>query len=386
MKTLLQNGRSGFRQKAGFFAFPTLAALYRDAATPQWLVPFESAPEAGGGFVRSSAFRRFGALTTFSRLKAELQTAQRQGGFARRRERDAFSLVEILIVVALLSLIVLALMGVFSSTQRAFRASVTQTDVLEGGRAVVGLITSDLRKMTPSISNSNLLDASGFGGYTRSGCAVNFFVTNNYYNYSPLVQSLPGSSARRTNLLQWFFILGRENTKWTGVGYAVDTGSASYLYPLYRFYGEVNIASDPAILFNNFVTDVNAGCTNMNHVMDGVVHLVVRAFDVSGTCLTNGYGLGQRPTVKNTLFTPPYPPFNGEVGMCMFSKSLPASVELQLGLLEDRALKRAESLPNNAPLPSPNDRRTLYLQGQSGSVHLFRQQVNIPNVDRAAYQ
>jgi RND family efflux transporter MFP subunit len=29
----LQNGRSGFRQKAGFFHFPKLAALYRDAAT-----------------------------------------------------------------------------------------------------------------------------------------------------------------------------------------------------------------------------------------------------------------------------------------------------------------------------------------------------------------
>src|ERR1035437_4209893 len=29
----LQNGRSGFRQKAGFFHFPKLAALCRDAAT-----------------------------------------------------------------------------------------------------------------------------------------------------------------------------------------------------------------------------------------------------------------------------------------------------------------------------------------------------------------
>ena len=63
---------------------------------------------------------------------------------ARRR---AFSLVELMVVMTLLSLIVLALMQVFSATQRAFRASVTQTDVLEGGRAVTSLIGAD-RKST----------------------------------------------------------------------------------------------------------------------------------------------------------------------------------------------------------------------------------------------
>ena len=55
-------------------------------------------------------------------------------------------------------------------------------------------------------------------------------------------------------------------------------------------------------------------------------------------------------------------------------------------LLEDRTLARAESLPNNAPAVPPNDRQTIYLQGQSGVVHLFRQRVSIPNVDRSAYQ
>ena len=65
--------------------------------------------------------------------------------------RCAFTLVEVMVVMALLSLIVIALMGVFSSTQAAFRASVTQTDVLEGGRAAMDLIAGDLRAMTPSL-------------------------------------------------------------------------------------------------------------------------------------------------------------------------------------------------------------------------------------------
>ncbi len=64
----------------------------------------------------------------------------------------AFSLVEILTTMALLSLIVLALMTIFNSTQKAFRNSLTQTDILESGRMAMGLITGDLGGMTPADS------------------------------------------------------------------------------------------------------------------------------------------------------------------------------------------------------------------------------------------
>ena len=67
----------------------------------------------------------------------------------------AFSLIEIMVVMALLSLIVIALMAVFSSTQAAFRSSVTQTDVLEGGRATIDLMAQDLKAMTYSGGTSN---------------------------------------------------------------------------------------------------------------------------------------------------------------------------------------------------------------------------------------
>jgi hypothetical protein len=70
----------------------------------------------------------------------------------------------------------------------------------------------------------------------------------------------------------------------------------------------------------------------------------------------------------------------------MFSNTVPAAVEFELGILEDHAVNRAESLPNNSPFPPPNDRRTLFLQNQAGSLHVFRQRVTIPNVDPSAYQ
>src|SRR5208283_3273243 len=138
-----------------------------------------------------------------------------------------------------------------------FRAGVTQTDVLEGSRAAVELMTSDLRGLTPSNGSSNYV----YNGSPYPGI-VNFYATNNSYSYSPLVQSLPGSSVLRTNLLQWFFVLGRVNTKWTAAGYFVNSASASPLYPLYRFYAETNISANPLGMLTNFFGDINAALIN----------------------------------------------------------------------------------------------------------------------------
>ena len=289
------------------------------------------------------------------------------------RPSPAFSLVEVLIVISLLSLIVLALMQVFSTTQRAFRASVTQTDVLEGGRDAVDLIAQDLKQITPS------------GSYSNS--AVNFFARDNddyvtSLTYSPLVQTLPGSGASWTNGLNYFFLLGRQNTKWIGIGYAVDSTNVAPLYPLYRFYAETNLATAPGILFTNFIIMVNTGqWTNLSHVVDGVVHLVVRADNPNGYAMTNTYqyNSSQWVTNKNVRFEPPVWP-GGAVGFYFFSNTVPAAVELQVGILEDRPLARAASLPFNS-LAQSN-----YLAQQSGHVHIFRQQVTIPNLDPTAYQ
>ncbi|MEI9963164.1 MAG: prepilin-type N-terminal cleavage/methylation domain-containing protein [Limisphaerales bacterium] len=94
----------------------------------------------------------------------------------------AFSLIEILVTVALLSIIVIALMAVFNSTQTAFRASLTQTDVLESSRAVVGLITSDLEALAPSYGPSNFNNG-----------AVNLYVAVTNGVATPLIQPLVGS-------------------------------------------------------------------------------------------------------------------------------------------------------------------------------------------------
>lgn len=301
--------------------------------------------------------------------------------------RHAFTLIEILVVVVLMALIVLALMAVFSSTQAAFRASITQTDVLEGGRAAMGMFKSDLESATPSLGQSNIVLVAGKFSFIPSYAPVNFFVTNNAYQYSsnfpPLVQSLAGSGSQRTNVLQKFFILTRQNTTWTGVGYVVDTFSTNYFNPLYRFTAPANVSARnmPWGLYTNFLANTDlpilSANTNMSHLMDGVVHLTVRAYDPNGYWMTNvsEFYNGQFITNRNVWFSGPA---WGEVSFYMFSNTLPASVEIELGLLEDRTLQRAESLGGAAQLN--------YLSNHVGQVHLFRQRFPIRNVDPAAYQ
>jgi type II secretory pathway pseudopilin PulG len=272
--------------------------------------------------------------------------------------RSAFTLIELMVAVALLSLIVIALMAVFNSTQTAFRASVTQQDILEGGRATMDLIAQDLKEMAPSDGVSN--------------GAVNFYAAVSS-SPGPLVQLLTASSLSRTNVLEKIFILSRDNQTWTGTGYVVDPTATASINPLYRFSISTNVASgSPLSLFNIFITNSTA---NMSHLLDGVVDFRVRAFDTNGAWMnnnyTNAYNFQRFSFGSGSGF--------GETGFYMFSNTLPASVEIDMATLEDRTLQRAESFPTVIA-------QSNYLAQQVGNVHVFRQRVSIPNVDPSAYQ
>jgi len=306
------------------------------------------------------------------------------------RAPHAFTLVEILVVVVLMSLIVLSLMAVFNSTQAAFRASITQTDVMEGGRSVMGLIKSDLEGMTPTrgLTYGYYTNKCGNTNFIVTDGAVNFCVVTNQYQYqsnaAPLVQSLVGVSdpnTRRTNVLENFFILTRQNMTWTGVGYVVDTTSTNYLNPLYRFSMTTNVLATggPAALYTNFlsaiaVLPIPPNATNLSHLVDGVVHLTVHASDVNGAPI---YFVGTNIMTIPLNFSCGI--VQEPIGYVFYSNALPAAVEIQLGILEDRTLQRAESIPDSIT-------RSSYLAQHAGQVHLFRQRFPIRNIDPSAYQ
>lgn len=272
-----------------------------------------------------------------------------------------FSLVEILVVVGLLSIIILGLVAMFSQTQRAFRLGLAQVDVLESGRAVTDMLTREMSQMTPA----------------RASNVVNFYAS--LKSVDPLKQELPGNPAPlRTNLLEELYFLTKENQTWTGVGY--------YIYPtnggvgtLYRYVSNAAFGQNPAQLYSGYHRTVNDAVnrnvfTNLNRIMDGVVHFKVRAYDPNGNWIST-----------NNLFNadvrePRFAQFAaGESEFYRFTNDLvPAFVEFELGVLEERAIVRARTITDTQS-------RSNYLAREAGRVHLFRLRVPVRNVDPSAY-
>lgn len=308
-----------------------------------------------------------------------------------RGSERAFTLVEILVVLALLSLIVFALMAVFAATQRAFRASLTQADTLEGGRAVMDLIAGDIEGMIPSGGFSNVAPIVK-GGNPTYLCPVNFSVNfkTNLYPPSPLYQPLVGSpsGAQRTNILEDIFILSKGNingvSSWIGTGYSVTTNLADgTLYPLYRFYMTTNALSGAFgqnFIYSEFAKDVRTYTfTNSalwSHLMDGVVNLTARTYDTNGVWMTNAYSNPSGLIVPHNVAF--YMTGLDETSCFFLSNAVPASVSIVLGTLEDRVLKHAEALS------SVNQGN--YLANSAGQVHIFTRRVWIRTLDPTAYQ
>jgi prepilin-type N-terminal cleavage/methylation domain-containing protein len=272
----------------------------------------------------------------------------------------AFTLVEMLVVMLLLSLIVGGLMAMFNETQKAFRLGLMQTDVLEGGRALSDLITSEMTGITPS-----------YGGQ----------VTNFYADIPDVAapwQQIPGDiTAQRTNTLENVFFLTRVNQKWLAYGFCF-TNPADGAATLFRFYAETNINANPGPMWSSFIqqTNTNFRATNLTRLMDGVVQFRIRAYDTNGIWIVPG---SLDPNMTNNALSVLSTRVPSEMKYIFTSNAVPAYVEFELGILEKRAYERFKAMPDY-------DSRTNFLAQQVGSVHLFRQRVPIRSVDFSAYQ
>jgi hypothetical protein len=312
------------------------------------------------------------------------------------RRSAAFSLIEVLVVTGLLSVIIFGLVLMFSQTQRAYRLGTTQVDVLEGGRMVTDLMTRDLAQIRPANQ------ASGIG-------VTNFNVEVLPFPYTPLEQRLPGSGLDRTNVFQDVFFLTRENGGWRGIGYVVRTsqGSSGFLNrpgaeagTLYRIdlpVTDATFRNTPYLLNNLFLAAIqNETNPPVSKLLDGVVHFVVRTYDsqglriefdhpdvfqsapgVYGMRLTNAF-YPKTPIVNEVQLRLATSGF-GEIGCAFQSNAVPASVEVELGILESREVERARSIKDSGA-------RQTFLEQQVGKVHLFRWRVPIRNHDPSAFR
>jgi len=277
---------------------------------------------------------------------------------------EAFTLIEIMVTMALLTVIVIGLMAMFNQTQRAFRAGMAQTDYLEGGRMFSDLLVRDLGQIAPT-------------GQTNG---VNFFAE--IPNYTPGKMDLPGATKLRTNILQDIFFMGRQNQYWNGVGYYVRTNGSYYgninlVGSLYRFETNVHVVDFNGNGYLPFISFENASNNpSISKVLDGVVEFRVRCYDEGGVLITNGSPITTNEFVRitNSIVIAP-----GEVEFYGFSNNVtPASVEVEVGVLEPAVLKRLISIPNAVGQAN-------FLSSHVGNVHIFRQRIAIRNVDPSAY-
>jgi hypothetical protein len=283
------------------------------------------------------------------------------------RRRAAFSLVEILIAVTLMSVIVLGLMAMFAQTQRAFRLGMNQTDVLEAGRMATDMIVREMEEITPS-------------GNASAGFYSELLDVGNVSR-----QKLPGTDALRTNLMSDLFFVTRQNRSVTGIGYFVRTdntvpGSFGRVGTLYRY--ETNVTAlqfdwNPFGLWTGFNQARNNGAAlNVSRIVEGVVHFQIRTFDTNGIWL-NRDDLRLSDTVRSNTYWSLY---TYNYSDHFFTNTLvPAYVELELGILEDESYDRYKAMPAS---PVQDN----YFTNRAGNVHLFRQRIPIRNVDATAYQ
>ena len=276
----------------------------------------------------------------------------------------AFSLIEILVTVALMSAIILGLLLMFNQVQRAFRGSMVAKDVMEAGRNIMDMIGREIEQMTPS----------------ETPATVNFFAEYSPAFHQPgqmpMRQALPGMTRMRTNMVQRFFFLSKVNQDWYGTGYQVvpDPGSAG-VGTLYRFVTNYTLAA-PTNWARDFVRATNPVLGNISKIAEGVVHFRATAYDFNGNPITPLRPQIVRNTLRSWDISLPT-----QVDLYFTNNAVPAYVEVELGIVESQVLERWRSMSAIGAAA-----QAAYLSNHVAEVHLFRQRFPVRNVDFAAYQ
>jgi type II secretory pathway pseudopilin PulG len=324
----------------------------------------------------------------------------------------AFTVIELMLAVAILGVIIFALYSVFNETQRALRKSETSSDIGQKARAIVEILSAELEQARPTMSfyfvtNSGtrwpVKETNMFGGLEATFIPANFVM--NVQN--PAIQP-------RTNFIHNLFFYNNRTNAWQGIGYRV-VYFTNGVGTLQRY--ETNIFGHRPFGNHGVSNFLNVALTNYayRHIADGVVHLSFIPYDHNGRRLgwdtdrhnvagydTNLYNVirrryedsGPGPIITPrsdttdtnlntvtlqeavpTLADPPgnyTPNIQYTTAFAFLSNSLPAYIEMEFGMLEPETLSQYYMM-----LDDENPNAASFLQKQIGKVHLFRQRIPI---------
>ena len=304
----------------------------------------EYAMRIAGHITRECAFA--GSVSTVRAREAGKMPAIRQA--RGLRYELGFSLVEILVAVALLAVIMLGLMAMFYQTQRAFKIGSTQVDVAETGRATMQILTSELKQMMPSADEA----------------VPGVFTSNRFLK--PLPQWRSYSPVPQENYLKDIFFFIRQNDQLIARGYFIEPlastpeiGGAGVLHQ----FEYITNAHAPTAYDDAFREFMNPSEASVRPLTDRVIHLNLYAFDSLGYPYSGNFFLSTN---------------RGEIDFR--TNLMPAYVELELGILEPKIYDRYRTRAPNDPSGAIN-----YLTSRVDQVHMFRQRLPIRNVHETLF-
>ncbi len=205
-----------------------------------------------------------------------------------RRRTGAFSLLELMIAVGLLTIIVAALYAMFDQTQRAFRQSLNQADLSEGGRSALDLMVRTIeRAASPQVEDALHL-------VVRPANATGY----------ELVFAGDATQANRTQPLRFdelFFTYPASGGRWHVGGLFIGTLDAG------------PVVSTPVTgLGSLYLYDEALPNSNLVQVLDGQGRLGARVRDLASPATVPPYRLTGTAALRTNLITgrlwvPTYP-------------------------------------------------------------------------------
>jgi prepilin-type N-terminal cleavage/methylation domain-containing protein len=341
--------------------------------------------------------------------------------YSRRAARRAFSLLELMVAIGLLSVIVLALYSMFDQTQKALHKNIGQVDVMEAGRLAMDLIVRDLeRAQSPRLSHRLPLpteDPRDFYHTTNINFAVrktNFFrgvgtANEGTFKADEFPPGMTDALHRDYPLNEAFFLTPLSGNQWTAVGYFVANPENAALPPneslgtLYRYQDpitEIARGSDAARRFYWFYSyDVKEDGTpqQLRKSSKDFLNPTYRTNKLNSTRLIDNvlffrvlpFASGGIPVDDTLRFDPSqkYPKFftnsfasgiiltNSHIGLsdaatktAFTGSAMPSAVEVELGVLSPRLWTQ---YTNQASLSL----RTNFLAKHSAEILIFRQRI-----------
>ncbi|MDP7048740.1 MAG: prepilin-type N-terminal cleavage/methylation domain-containing protein [Verrucomicrobiota bacterium] len=319
----------------------------------------------------------------------------------RADNSQAFTLLELMVAVSVMTLVIYTLYALFNQTQMALRKNAAQVDVNEAGRAAMEMIVRELSQMEVSgypaiIDPRTLLTYSGSKSFHSRITPGNTSLLLAYQSdaLTPEGDDDDLQQGFRTNILQDFTFTGRGDSGFFVTSYRV-VGATNGIGTLARYQtnGTLRVAVPGQARFNKtevfnryfFDTIIYAPSDKFEPIADGVIHLRISPYDRLGRPLGHGslyydplgLNLERRGAAGQALFpVATNLPVDGTLmedhdgqSQVQFYGALPDYFDLEMAVVEPQVLKQVRALPKAA--------QANYLGRQIGKVTLFRQRIPI---------